>query len=208
MNFKGAKSPRASFRRAAARSRCASVNSSRSGRRPRCSRSSRRSDCLRQYGGMYDDATCVGVERDSRWVIVGSKDLTARGVQREPRRGVRAADAGGTQGAARARRVRGRRRRRLLHRLQGRRGVRVAPGGGGGGTARRRFGASVRKRRASRRQRPSAVAHAREALFPPAREVDVRGLPPRAPACCAPGSATACSPCTGCPRTRSSTSRR
>jgi periodic tryptophan protein 2 len=33
---------------------------------------------LRQYGGMYDDATCVGWSADSRWVIVGSKDLTAR----------------------------------------------------------------------------------------------------------------------------------
>ena len=33
---------------------------------------------LRQYGGMYDDATCVGWSADSRWVVVGSKDLTAR----------------------------------------------------------------------------------------------------------------------------------
>ena len=27
---------------------------------------------------MYDDATCVAWSGDSRWVIVGSKDLTAR----------------------------------------------------------------------------------------------------------------------------------
>ena len=33
---------------------------------------------LRAYGGMYDDATCVAWSADSRWVIVGSKDLTAR----------------------------------------------------------------------------------------------------------------------------------
>ena len=33
---------------------------------------------LRAYGGMYDDATCVGWSACSRWVIVGSKDLTAR----------------------------------------------------------------------------------------------------------------------------------
>ena len=33
---------------------------------------------LRQYGGMYDAATCIGWSADSRWVVVGSKDLTAR----------------------------------------------------------------------------------------------------------------------------------
>jgi len=33
---------------------------------------------LRAYGGMYDDATCLGWSAESRWVIVGSKDLTAR----------------------------------------------------------------------------------------------------------------------------------
>jgi len=33
---------------------------------------------LRTYGGMYDDATCVAWSGDSRWIIVGGKDLTAR----------------------------------------------------------------------------------------------------------------------------------
>ena len=33
---------------------------------------------LRAYGGMYDDATCVGWSKCSKWIIVGSKDLTAR----------------------------------------------------------------------------------------------------------------------------------
>ena len=33
---------------------------------------------LRTYGGMYDDATCLSWSADSRWIIVGSKDLTAR----------------------------------------------------------------------------------------------------------------------------------
>ena len=33
---------------------------------------------LRTYGGMYDEATCLAWSPDSRWIIVGSKDLTAR----------------------------------------------------------------------------------------------------------------------------------
>ena len=33
---------------------------------------------LRAYGGMFDAATCVAWSADSRWVVVGSKDLSAR----------------------------------------------------------------------------------------------------------------------------------
>ena len=96
-------------------------------------------------------------------------------VQRQPRRGIRAADAGGAQGAAGARRVRRRRRRRRVHRLQGRRGVRVAPGRRGNGPT---FAPPRRAIKDADENENEALAHVREALFPPAREADVRELPP------------------------------
>ena len=33
---------------------------------------------LRQYGGMYDDATCLAWSADSEWIMTGCKDLTCR----------------------------------------------------------------------------------------------------------------------------------
>ena len=101
----------------------------------------------------------------------------ARG-QRQPRRGIRAADAGGAQGAAGARRVRWRRGRRRVHRLQGRRGVRVAPGRRGRRGDGPTFAPPRRAIEDADKNENQALAHARETLFPPAREADVRELPP------------------------------
>ena len=129
---------------------------------------------LRQYGGMYDAATCVGWSADSRWVVVGSKDLTAR------------CSAPTTSRDTRRRRWRGTGSRWCTSRSPATQATPCSPSprtarcSSGAWKKRKRtnFRATAARDQRRRRKRKRSVGACAEALFPPAREADVRELPP------------------------------
>lgn len=86
---------------------------------------------LRTYGGMYDEATCLAWSPDSRWIIVGSKDLTARIYSANHMEGYVPPTLAGHREQLCHVTFAGGWRRRGLHGEQGRRTVRVAACGRG-----------------------------------------------------------------------------